>query len=456
MAEGTTIVPASTADLLDADRLAKLDDAAYRDALDEIRPRLEHDVATDDLIDLALNHPDWQIRRLAVEAAGPRSPDDQRVRDTLARATHDPVDWVSFVAIQAVGRYRIREAIEDLIKVSGWPSNFTRPGYARKPVGCGAAFTKRALLEVFGSTDPDRLRELEDAHFAPLQAELDATARDPDLCDAVYVPGGPFIAGAHEDHADDPFQMDVSDNELRVEVLDGFWIDRLLVTNARYQKFLDDVGDSKLFAHPDEPEGKQYTPAHWRDARFNRPDLPVVGIDWYDAFAFAAWAGGTLPSELEWEKAARGVDGRPYPWGGAWDPERANNIGRSFGTEPADLAELERLLVTVARDFPAEPVLPADSLPEGASPYGALHMSGNVWELTRTNFFSREDMDPFFKGRSPVEFMNRQDALHVLRGGTWTSPPICLRTYYRGKDLITDRHNEVGFRCVYYAPPPGE
>jgi len=76
-------------------------------------------------------------------------------------------------------------------------------------------------------------------------------------------------------------------------------------------------------------------------------------------------------------------------------------------------------------------------------------MAGNVWELTRTNFSSRQDLDPFFRGRRPVEFRNRKEAFPVLRGGTWTSPPVCLATCYRGKALLTDRRNEVGFRCVY-------
>jgi gamma-glutamyl hercynylcysteine S-oxide synthase len=80
-------------------------------------------------------------------------------------------------------------------------------------------------------------------------------------------------------------------------------------------------------------------------------------------------------------------------------------------------------------------------------------MSGNVWEITRTNYYGRRDMDPFFRGRQPVEFMNRREAFHVLRGGTWTSPPVCLATWYRGKDLLTDKHNEVGFRCVYPVEP---
>jgi formylglycine-generating enzyme required for sulfatase activity len=208
-----------------------------------------------------------------------------------------------------------------------------------------------------------------------------------------------------------------------------------------------------MYAHPDEPVGKDYTPVHWRDPRFNRPEHPVVGIDWYDAYAFATWSGGFLPSEQQWEKAARGTQGAHYPWG-EWDPTRANDVERSLGGKPQNLAELETLLRTVSNVFPKEPVLPSAALPESASPYGCIQMSGNVWEMTRTNFFTREDMDPFFKGRHPKEFMNRRDALYVIRGGAFTSPRICLLTYYRGKDLLTDRHNEIGFRCAYPAGPP--
>ncbi len=248
-----------------------------------------------------------------------------------------------------------------------------------------------------------------------------------------------------------PFRMKQGDNPLRAEILPDFYIDRTTVTNARYETFLDDVGDSKEFDHPDQPNtDRNHRPAHLHDPRFNSPEMPIVGIDWYDAWAFARWSGGALPSELQWEKAARGTDGRAYPWGNEWDPERVNYVERAFGVKVADLDELETLLVTTTHDdVPKNPVLPADSLAIGASPYGALQMSGNVWEMTRTNFYTGGDMDPFFKGRDPIEFMNRKDAFHVLRGGTWTSPSTCLTTFYRGKDLITDLHNEVGFRCVY-------
>jgi iron(II)-dependent oxidoreductase len=403
------------------------------------------------LITVAGSHPEWPVRAAAVRLLGEYHASAPAAADAVAAATHDEVDWVAFTAIQTVGKHRIRAAVADLIKISGWPSNFTKPMFARKPVGCGAAFTKRALIAVFGSTDPATLRRLEDEHFAGMRAEIEAARRPRTNDDVVEVPAGPFMAGATVSEIG-PFQMDDTDNKLRVVELPGFRIDRTTVTNARYREFLDSVSGSGEYDHPDQEPGRDHVPAHWRDPRFNRPEQPVVGVDWYDAWAFARWAGGALPSEDEWEKAARGTDARVFPWGDTWDPARANYVERAFGQSVTDLDELESLLVTTrATDYPGNPVMPADSLPEGASPCGALHMSGNVWELTRTNFYSRTDMDPFFAGHRPVDFMNRKEAFHVLRGGTWTSPPACLTTYYRGKDLLTDKHNEVGFRCVYPA-----
>ncbi|MDT0444511.1 SUMF1/EgtB/PvdO family nonheme iron enzyme [Streptomyces johnsoniae] len=440
-------------ELVNESALAGLDETAYHVRLKEIEEAIEAAESSDTLArtlsSIALSHRDWHVRRIAVTTLSKRFVDSPAAREAVCSATHDDVDWVAFSAIKAVHETKIPEAVEHLIRISGWPSNFSRPGYARKPVGCGAAFTKQALWAFFGTKDPERLRVLEDEHFAAMRASVAAGHREPELSDAVPVPGGPCILGSGRRDVG-PFQMDDGDNPLRAVDLPPFHIDRTAVTNRRYARFLEDVGGSKEFAHPDEPAGKDYTPAHWREPRFNDPDQPVVGVDWYDAYAFARWAGGRLPSEDEWEKAARGRDGRVYPWGDAWDPERANGVHRAYGVEsPADLEELEALLVRTTLEWPPEPVLPADSLPAGASPYGALHMAGNVWELTRTNFFTRADMSPFFKGRRSSEFMNRPEAFHVLKGGTWTSPPVCMTTFYRGRDLLTDRHNEVGFRCVY-------
>ncbi|UBI35620.1 MULTISPECIES: formylglycine-generating enzyme family protein [Streptomyces] len=402
------------------------------------------------LISLSAKHPEWPVRAAAVRLLASHHRDVPAAASAVAAASHDPVDWVAFAALKMATEHRIRAAVPDLIRISGWPSNFTRRDFTRKPVGCGAAFTKRALLAIFGSRDPDRLRQLEDEYFSEMRARIHKHLTRPRRHeDVVLVPAGPFMAGVAEPSTG-PFRMTQGDNPLRAEHLSAYYIDRATVTNARYAEFLTDTDGSTEFDHPDQSEGRDHKPVHWHDSRFNAPDMPVVGIDWYDAWAFARWSGGSLPSELQWEKAARGTDGRTYPWGNTWDPERVNYVERSYGTAVSDLDELEALLVTTTdSDVPEHPVLPSDSLPQGASPYGALQMSGNVWELTRTNFYTGEDMDPFFKGRHPMEFMNRKDAFHVLRGGTWTSPRTCLATFYRGKDLITDFHNEVGFRCVY-------
>jgi formylglycine-generating enzyme required for sulfatase activity len=442
-------------DLADAAVLATLDDDAYANRLRALDKAMEQHTDSDPLVRelcaMAVGHPDWNVRRLAVQTLAARFTGIAAAREAICAATHDDVDWVAFTAIKAAGEHRIPEAVEHMIRISGWPSNFSKPGYARKPVGCGAAFTKQALWNFFDSRDPDELRELEDRHFAEKHAAVTAARREPDLRDVVLVPGGPFIAGARAQEIG-PFQMDSTDNPLRAVELPAFHIDRTAVTNARYAEFLADAEGGGEFAHSDEPLGKDYIPAHWRDPRFNDPQQPVVGVDWYDAWAFARWAGGRLPSEDEWEKAARGTDGRTYPWGDDWDVGRAQSVLSAYDVaELTDLAKLEELLVRTTMEWPRRPVLPADVLPEGASPYGALNMAGNVWEITRTNFFSRTDMSPFFKGRRGPEFMNRPEAFHVLRGGTWTSPPVCLTTFYRGKDLLTDRHNEVGFRCVYDA-----
>lgn len=432
------------------------DDPAYWTAIEQaeasLRERPPDDETLTLLCELSGTHPEWPLRAAAVRQLGERFGDRPEATEAIVAATHDQTDWVSFTAIRTCGEHRIGAAVRDLIRISGWPSNFMRPGYARKPVGCGAALTKRALTTILGSRDPDELRVLEDEHFAAMRERVAARRSRRTHEDVVEIPAGPFIAGATVREVG-PFNMDDSDNALRAVDLPAFLIDRTTVTNERYQAFLDDVGDSGDFDHPDQPLGSEHhRSAHAHDPRFNAPELPIVGVDWYDAWAFASWAGGALPSEDQWEKAARGIDGRTFPWGDEWDPERAHYVETSFGGQVSDLQELEELLVTITRsDVPRRPVLPSDSLPEGASPYGLLHMAGNVWEMTRTNFFTRKDMDPFFKGRRPVEFMNRQDAFYVLRGGTWTSPPVCLATSYRGKDLLTDKHNEIGFRCVYPA-----
>ncbi|MCA9485166.1 MAG: SUMF1/EgtB/PvdO family nonheme iron enzyme, partial [Nitrospina sp.] len=167
----------------------------------------------------------------------------------------------------------------------------------------------------------------------------------------------------------------------------AFYIDRHEVTNAQYRLFLDWVAANSdtTVRHPEQPPGKNHTPRYWNlwrpallrqtgmdrmqqfnDATFRKPDHPVVGIDWFDAYAYSRWAGKRLPSEAEWEKAARGTDGRIWPWGNDWDFAKCNSGGYEWK------GERDGYIYTA----------PADHYPEGTSPYGCFNMAGNVWEWT--------------------------------------------------------------------------
>ncbi len=430
---------------LDPALLTRLPEDGFEAVLARLRQLLPGlDVPS--LVTLVQQHPDWEVRALALACLDPHLASSEDAREAVLQLIHDPLDVVSFPAIALAGTHRLREAAPHLMRIIGAASWFVTPGYQGKPVGVGAAIAHDALLKILGTTDPGRLAAIEqDLLPAP------PPPRPPHLDDAVWVPAGEFQAGGRP--VFNHFHMDTRDHPPATVRLPGFWIDRHAVSNRRYRAFLEDVGDSKAFAHPDEPPHKDHTPAYWRDPRFNGADLPVTGIDWYDAWAFARWAGGMLPSELEWEKAARGPDGRAYPWG-AWEAGRANDASRAFGSAPKNLSDLETLQRAVSNQHPAEPLLPVDALPTGDSPYGARQMSGNVWEMTRTNFVTREDMDPFFCGQPQEAFYTRREALYVIRGGAWSSPPVCLMTWYRCQELITCRQREIGFRCVYRAPGP--
>jgi formylglycine-generating enzyme required for sulfatase activity len=421
----------------------------FEQRLASLRGALANIVAPEDrclALRNGLRHPVWQVRSLVVAAAASWMPLPEAAQAILDQ-THDSVDVVAFQAIRLCGQLQLRDAIPHLVRISGWPSRFMRPGYLRKPVGIGAAQTKWALTEILGSTDPDVLADREREYLKPYQEVVTALQPPQNLAGMVRIPAGKFWSGTSES-AD--FRFEYRDFIPIAEVdLPEYYIDVLPVTNAQYRRFVEHIEQNNhLTCHPDEPVGKDHWPSHMRDPRFSGDDMPVNGIDWYDAFAYAGWAGKQLPTELQWEKAARGTDGRDYPWGNEWRKGFAQYAETAFGQSIDTLDEWERLLREVDSSYPERPVLNVGSNRESDSPYGVADMAGNVWEWTRTNLFTRQDMDPFFRGRDVLSFTNRQSAFPVIRGGCWTSLTEMLRTSFRGKDLLTDRHFEIGFRCV--------
>ncbi|MGC9025362.1 MAG: formylglycine-generating enzyme family protein, partial [Chloroflexia bacterium] len=224
----------------------------------------------------------------------------------------------------------------------------------------------------------------------------------------VYVPAGEFLMGSSDA---DP--MADSDGKPQHTVyLDAYWIDRTEVTNAQYRRCVE--------------AGACSAPGCWGDSNLNGAEQPVVCVDWHQAQAYCAWAGGRLPTEAEWEKAARGTDGRIYPWGDAFDGSRLNCDEDRCGD-----------------GWPyAAPVV---SFPRGASPYGALDMAGNVWEWVSDWY------DGGYYAGSPSRNPSGPASgdIKVLRGGSWyIDNPASLRAANRVGDDPDLRVDGIGFRCV--------
>jgi len=231
------------------------------------------------------------------------------------------------------------------------------------------------------------------------------------------------------------------------ESLPAFWIDEYEVSIADYKEFLDalekDPALAAKVAHPDMPKGKSHVPLDWADNNQLTPpmpgyytravkwkrfhdsalnlDSPVFNVDWYDAYAYAKWKGRRLPTEKEWEKAARGRDGRKYPWGNEQDPKRVNS-GADFRPEPGKGGETDGY----KRWSPV-------NKPDGdRSPYHVQGMAGNVSEWTATMAPSEDGMG----GQVPV-----------IRGGNWDNPEYFITRRRAILDPLQQKET-LGFRTV--------
>jgi serine/threonine-protein kinase len=218
----------------------------------------------------------------------------------------------------------------------------------------------------------------------------------------VYIPAGTFRMGdTHGDGEDD-------ERPAHRVSLPAFWLDRTEVTNAQVARFAKSLRDS----------GQARRDTWVMEA--GKDHHPAVQIPWGIALAYCRWAGKRLPTEAEWEYAARGTDGRKYPWGTAWDDRRARFAGNR-GSQGA---------------------APVGSYPAGASPFGALDMAGNVWEWVSTVYRPYPYLPK--DGREHSAMPER----HVVRGGSWYLNPWDLRSSNREFGEAGYRSVYIGFRCA--------
>jgi|CXWK01.1.fsa_nt_gi serine/threonine-protein kinase len=241
----------------------------------------------------------------------------------------------------------------------------------------------------------------------------------------VFVPAGSFMMGS-EDGSDEQPVHEVT--------LDAFWIDRTEVTNAQYAACVDDGACDPPGNSSSDTRGSYYGNPEYAD-------YPVIHVSWDDAAAYAAWAGGRLPTEAEWEYAARGPESLEYPWGNTFDGERLNFCDANCPFDPRNSSW----------DDGHADTAPAGSYPEGASWAGALDMAGNVWEWT--NDWYDSDYYTRSPGNNPTGPETGQ--YRALRGGSWGSFGQNSRAAVRLIDIPVIRYNLIGFRVVELLSDPG-
>jgi iron(II)-dependent oxidoreductase len=236
--------------------------------------------------------------------------------------------------------------------------------------------------------------------------------------DMVRIPAGMFLMGSSAGPEDERPQHHILVGE--------FFIDRMPVTNAQFAQFIDAKGTQS-------PDGQRWYDTDDNDARIHRrtgkwvadagaEHHPVVEASWYGAGAYCAGLGKRLPTEAEWEKAARGTDGRKYPWGNE-SPDRSL---AHFGAGWNDLRSV-------------------GNSPKGASPYGVLDLAGNGWEWVSSAYL------PYpYDSKDGREDLTRLQ-VRVTRGGGHDSPPDELTTTHRGRQVSRNPrggHHNIGFRCA--------
>jgi formylglycine-generating enzyme required for sulfatase activity len=243
----------------------------------------------------------------------------------------------------------------------------------------------------------------------------------------VVIPADKFLMGAqatesHEANYDKDAYSHHWESPVHEVHLDAFRLARFPVTVSQYRHFIQDEGYQNPQWWTAGGMGNHSHPEGWA-AQTEYPSRPVVGVSWYEAAAFCAWTGFRLPTEAEWERAARGTDGRKYAWGGP-DLERS------------------RLNCQWKVGYPT----PVGIYPQGATPEGICDMSGNVWEWCLDRYGEYPE-GPVSNPRGA-----ESSTVRVLRGGGWRADATICRAAYRNAGDPSSRGNDVGFRLATASP----
>ncbi len=405
--------------------------------------------SVDELLSAGALHPVPEVRRTMIEIASARFDTSETARQFLIWSLRDGDDQAAIAAIRIC-------ALSN--NSSAWSEMYALLGRVPSRVQTGNTFAPMSLRE---AATIQMFRQYQQSGFAKNPDQLDPTLtttpeegililnRTADLDGMIKIDAGSFVSGISTDEGMPGwFALDEVMPE-RVIELGEFYIDRYPVTNDEYDAFCDAIEENgHLWCHSDESLEKDHRRSTWCDARVEG-DHPVCGIDWYDAFAYAAWKGKKLPTAEQWEKAARGTNGQSYPWGNVYDPTCTNDADRACGQTIQSVEELLRFASAFSYTEPAQLTVSCNLLPTNISPFGVQGMVGNTWEWTRTTYLSGEDVVPHFRGLDPALAMEDWSSYIVVKGGAWSSKAELLLPAYRGRSHIFFRSPDVGLRCVY-------
>lgn len=368
--------------------------------------------------------------RLAVEKYGLTFDEATSIFDAsgIVIGEIDDLFEIFGLTVTEVNRYNQSEIVDRVESIhSKLYSESLKSGGRPRPDGRSEEQWRRLLNQARDTlTDPKKRHEYLDKfqYKEPLTETVSGTTS---LADMSLIHEGEFEMGSNDDEAFD------DENPVHTVFLNEFYIDQYPVTNAEYKAFVDANPQWGRHEIPKKYCDVDYL-KHWCRNSFpsGEANYPIVNISWYAAMAYAQWKGKRLPTEAEWEKAARGgLIGKQYPFGNSVDPTQANYDWNEGNTTPVG-------------KYPA-------------NGYELYDMCGNVWEwcldkYEKYYYKNLPSRNPI-AGEGTIEQLNGNfleiESNRVLRGGSWRIPALLVRTAKRNAEFPWFSLNVIGFRCVY-------